>query len=67
MADGPLAVGSFRVVVCEPDGRVTCRDFAALDEARSYADDAASEAEAGPVVATVLDERFAVVHRGRHY
>jgi hypothetical protein len=64
---GPLARGTFRVLVYEPDARITSRDFDALAEARTYADDAASEIENGPVLSLVFDDTPKVVHRGRHY
>ena len=64
---GPLARGRFRVVVVESDDRLTTRDFSDLDEARRYADDAASEADDLPPVAVVVDARFCVVHCGRPY
>jgi hypothetical protein len=60
---GPIAPSTFRAVVFEADGRITHRDFAELDEARRYADDAAWETEHGPVYAHVVDDGFRVVHR----
>jgi hypothetical protein len=66
-AAGPIAAGSFRVVVFEADGRVHVRDFDELEAARRYADDAASEAEVGVVTSSVLDDQLRVVHRGEHY
>ena len=64
---GPIAAGSFRALVYEPDGRATCRDFADLDTARRYADDAASEVEHGVVRSYVLNADFLCVHTGKHY
>lgn len=61
---GPLAYQWFRVVVDEADGRTSFRDFATLEQALGYADDAASECDAHAVV--VADD-FRVVRRGRHY
>lgn len=42
---GPLAAGWTRVVVLEPGGRVTVRDFPSPGEAAQYAGDAAWEAD----------------------
>lgn len=64
---GPVARGAYRALVLEADGRATHRDFEALDEARRYADDAASETEDGVVLAYVLDDRLRTLHRGTHY
>ena len=64
---GPIAAGAFRAVVIEANARVTRKDFGDLESARQYADDAASEAEDGIVLAYVLDEVLRVIHRGRHY
>lgn len=44
-AHGPLATGMTRVVVLEPDGRVSVRDFASAGDAAQYAGDAAWESE----------------------
>ncbi|MBK7580741.1 MAG: hypothetical protein IPI67_11095 [Myxococcales bacterium] len=66
-AAGPLAMGSLRAVVYEADGRVSCRDFEDLVEARRYADDAVSEGEDGVVLAFIVDAAFSVVGTGRHY
>ncbi len=64
---GPLARGSYRSVVYEADARVTLRDHASLELAILYANDAASETEAGSVLSWVLDDGFRVVHTGKHY
>lgn len=64
---GPLAEGSYRVLVYEPDSRITTRDFASLEEAARYADDAASETEGGVVLSYVLDAELRVVRAGKHY
>jgi hypothetical protein len=64
---GPMAPGTWRVVVCEADSRVTFRDFTDPDEAQRYADDAASEAERGPVGARIFDDAFEPVGMGKHY
>lgn len=64
---GPLAKGSYRVLVYEPDSRITTRDFATLSEAERYADDAASESESGVVLSYLLDDGFQVVRAGKHY
>jgi hypothetical protein len=61
---GPIAPGTFRAVVNEADGRVTLHDFADLDAACRYADDAAWEVEDGPVYACVVDSSLLVVHTG---
>lgn len=42
---GPLAAGWTRVVVLEPGGRATVRDFPSAGEAAQYAGDAAWETE----------------------
>ncbi len=64
---GALEAGGYRVVVLEADGRLEARDFSDLAAAHAYADDAASEVDPGVPIAYVLDERFEVVYRGRHY
>ena len=64
---GPIAEGTFRALVYEPDGRATCRDFPDLETARRYADDAASEVEHGVVRSYVLRDDFLCVHVGKHY
>lgn len=61
---GRMAPGGFRVVVFEADASVTCRDFRRLEEARAYADDAASETEQGVVIAAVFDEAGRRLHQG---
>ena len=66
-APGPLEAGHYRVVVIESDLENTHLDFADLDEAKRYADDAASETDDNPPVARVFDDAFEVVHRGRPY
>lgn len=67
LAAGPLAPGAYRVRVLEADGRERCTDFPTLAEARQYADDAATEAEHGPVLAFVHDDRLRAVYVGRHH
>jgi len=64
---GPIADGARRVVVHEADARISFRDFADPREAQRYADDAASEAEHGPVSARIFDEDFEPVGEGKHY
>jgi hypothetical protein len=61
---GPLAPGTFRVVVLEADARFTIRDFASLAEAQTYANDAASETDGASPIAKVCDEHGLVVHEG---
>lgn len=64
---GPIAEGGYRVLVIESRGNVTHRDFAELERAVQYANDAASEdGDRGPI-AYVLDSGFAIVKRGIHY
>ncbi len=57
--------GMFRAVVLEADGAVTTKDFADLSLAVRFADDAAWEAEHGPVFAVVIDDASRLRHRGR--
>jgi len=64
---GAIAPGSFRAIVSEGDARVTHRDFDDLATAITYANDAASETEEGPILAWVVDAELRVVHRGVHY
>jgi hypothetical protein len=64
---GPMSVNDYRVLVYEPDARVTSKDFPDLDQARQYADDAASESENGIVQALVLNGDLCTLHVGRHY
>lgn len=66
-ARGRLNAGEYRAVVIEADARVSVKDFASIDEARAYADDAVSESGGHPPVAAVFDSEFEVVHRGRPY
>ena len=64
---GPLARGAFRVVVLESDARFSVRDFTSLEDARAYADDAASESADAWPIAKVFDERLVVVHQGSSF
>jgi hypothetical protein len=68
LARGPVAAGTFRVLVDEPDagagGRQTVHDAADRAAADRYADDAAWEVEHGPVHARVFDDRLRCVHVG---
>ena len=57
----------YRVFVREADGRDSVKTFSSLEEARRYADDAASEVENGPVYARVVDPMERLVYEGRHY
>ena len=66
-AAGPLAAGFYRVVVSEPDGRLSVHDAPDLDAARAHADDAASETEHGVVLSWVFDHTFRIAHVGKHY
>jgi hypothetical protein len=59
--------GDYRVVVHEADSRISSRDFADRESAEAYADDAASEAEDGVVLAQVFDDELQLVYAGRHY
>lgn len=63
-ANTPKTPGTYKVVVVEPSGAVTSREFKTLHDAKSYADEAAEELDAGPVLATVHDIEGKVVHRG---
>ena len=53
--------------IIEADDRVSTMDFTDLEKAIGYANDAASESDPRPPVAYVVDDRFRVVHEGRHY
>ncbi|MDQ7779763.1 MAG: hypothetical protein RDV41_08645 [Planctomycetota bacterium] len=64
---GPIAGGHFRVMVLEADLRTTHKDFTSLDEAKSYATDAASESDDTPPIAVVIDSDFRVVFEGKPY
>ncbi len=64
---GPLDPGAYRVVVYEPDTRITIKDFTDPKQAQRYADDAASETETGIVTSYVLNGELRVVHVGVHY
>lgn len=66
-AAGPLSAGSLRVLVYEASGRVSARDFDNADDARRYADDAASETEDGVVLSFVFDASFRQLWTGKHY
>lgn len=52
------AQAHYRVVVSEEGGKITCTDFADLQQARQYAADCAWETENGPVTATIFDRQF---------
>ncbi len=64
---GPLAAGTYRVVVLEADDRLSAKDFEDLAEAARYADDAASEYGDVSPIAVVVNDRFQVEHRGKPY
>lgn len=59
------STGSYRVEVWEADGSTSQKVFDSLDDARSYADDAASE-ESG-LIAKVFDASGKETYRGQHY
>jgi hypothetical protein len=65
-AHGPLPAGHFRVVVIESSGTMSFRDFAALNAAQRYANDAASESDEPAPVAVVVDGSH-IIARGKHY
>src|SRR5215472_3708818 len=63
---GAIAPGCYRVVVHEPDGRLTYRDFDSRADAEAYADDVAREAvldDGSYALADVFDAAFRAVHR----
>ncbi len=64
---GSMPVGSYRVIVQEPDDEITRRDFDSLDDAKDYANDWASEYtdDDRPAIAYVFDQELQVLHRGR--
>lgn len=64
---GPIPVGAYRAMVLEGDLRISSQEFSDLEAARSYTNDAASEADDRPPIAVVLDSKFDVVHHGRPY
>jgi hypothetical protein len=67
---GPLAPGSFRVVVVmEADRGLTIIDFASRERAQHYAQDAASESDGpgGTPYAYVFDDKLVFLGRGSHY
>jgi len=68
-AHGPVAPGSFRVVVLEADSELSIRDFANLEHAQRYAEDAASESDGpgGTPYAYVFDDKLMFLGRGSHY
>ena len=68
-AHGPVAAGSFRVVVLEADQALSVRDFTNLESAQRYAEDAASESDGpgGTPYAYVFDDKLVVLGRGSHY
>jgi hypothetical protein len=68
-AHSPVAPGSFRVVVLEADSKLTISDFANLERAQRYAEDAASESDGpgGTPYAYVFDDKFVFLNRGSHY
>lgn len=63
----PLAAGEFRVVVSGGSAQPACHDCKTLAEAKTYADDLASEAADEPQLAYVYDSSFARVYEGRPY
>lgn len=68
-AHGPVAPGSFRVVVLEANSELTIRDFEDFDRAQRYAEDAASESDGpgGTPYAYVFDDKLVFLNRGAHY
>lgn len=56
----------YRVVV-EQDGQLSTRDFADMDVARRYADDAAAEHSETPTLAVVVGANLVLVHVGKPY
>jgi hypothetical protein len=65
---GPIAEGEYRVLVIESNASVSHQDFRTLEEARAYADDAASEAGADErPIAKVLGPNFELLHDGKPY
>ena len=68
-AHGPVAAGSFRVVVLEADQELAVRDFPSLELAQRYAQDAASESDGpgGTPYAYVFDDKLVFLGRGSHY
>lgn len=66
-ARGALPAGYYRAFALGPGGLQRHHDFPTLNEAHAYADDVASEADDEPWLAYVLDDRFRIVARGKHY
>ncbi len=64
---GRIRTKHFRVMVLESDLRRSSQDFRRLEEAKSYADDAASESDDNTPIAIVVDSTFKIVHKGRPY
>ena len=64
---GPIASKAFRVVVCEASDAISVKDFASREDAVAYANDAASETDDVPPIATVFDHGFQIVHSGRSW
>jgi hypothetical protein len=62
---GPIAAGSFRVVVYDEERRLSFADFVSREIAAGYADDYASEDVR--IMADVFDDQFRHVGRGQHY
>ena len=62
---GPIAAGSFRVIVFDEERRISFADFESRELAQGYADDAASEG--GLILADVYDDQLRHVGRGTHY
>jgi hypothetical protein len=66
-ARGPVPRGHFRVAVIESSGDLSVRDFADMEIAKQYANDAASESDHPSPLAYVFDDGLRFVVRGRHY
>ena len=68
-AHGPIASGSFRVVILEADRELTINDFANFEGAQRYAEDAASESDSpgGTPYAYVFNDKLVFLGRGSHY
>jgi len=58
---------AYRVLVFEPDGRQSERDFDSQEQANAFADDVSLGKEPLRKIALVLDSKFQVIHKGGPY
>lgn len=64
---GAVSRGGYCVVVLESSGELRVTDLGDLEDAKQYANDAASESDDPSPLAYVFDDKLQFVAHGRHY